>query len=102
MAIFSYSFRTASSNEDLEVAEITADAKCNIYICSIGYPEEITFRLAVSTASPSPEHFIIHDYPLRPNSTFVLNDILIKSGDKIWINTSYQSLSVRVEGQELV
>jgi hypothetical protein len=102
MAIFSYTYRTASSNEDLEAAEITADAKCNIYICSIGYPEEITFRLAISAEDPAPANFIIHDYPLRPNSTFVLNDILIKSGDKVWINTSYQSLSVRVEGQELV
>jgi hypothetical protein len=102
MAIFSYTYRTESNNEALEVAEITADAKCNIYVCSIGYSNEITFRLAVSATSPNPEHFIINDYPLKPNSTFVLNDILIKSGDKVWVNTSWQSLSIRVEGQELV
>lgn len=102
MAIESYTFRVTTEDELVEVASITADSKCNIYICNYGGVLDITIRLAISATSPGVADYIFYDFPIKSGGTFIITDVLIKSGDKVWINNSTPGLSVRVEGQGIV
>jgi hypothetical protein len=80
-------------------AALAADTQCNIYITNRSNSSG-NFRLGISNSSPSESESILYDFPLASKGTFILNDVLVKTGEGIYLY-SPSNFSIRVEGKEI-
>lgn len=80
---------------------MAADTQCNIYITNRSNSSG-NFRLGISSSgTPNESQSILYDFPLASRGTFILNDVLVKTGEGIYLY-SPRNFSIRVEGKEIV
>jgi hypothetical protein len=80
---------------------MAADTQCNIYITNRSNSKG-NFRLGISSSGiPGESKSILYDFPLASSGTFILNDVLVKIGEGIYLY-SPSDFSIRVEGKEIV
>lgn len=87
---------SASNTWELAGAVMAADTRCNVYITNRGSSSG-NVRVGISAASPTNAECIFYDFPIAGKGTFIITDVLVKSGDGVWIYSPL-SFSVRVEG----
>lgn len=101
MAYVTNTLNVSTSNTwELAGAVMAADTRCNVYITNRGSSSG-NVRVGISAASPTNAECIFYDFPIAGKGTFIITDVLVKSGDGVWIYSPL-SFSVRVEGIEEV
>ena len=77
---------------------MAADTQCNIYITNKSNSSG-NFRLGISSSgSPGESKSILYDFPLASSGTFILNDVLVNTGEGIYLY-SPSNFVIRVEGE---
>lgn len=79
---------------------MATDTQCNIYLTNRNTVAG-NFRLAISVSAPTGAQSILYDFPLASRGTFILNDVLVKTDEGIYLY-SPSNFSIRVEGKEIV
>ena len=97
MAYVSYVLEIAVPAVASEIGTMAADTTCNIYIVNRGTVSG-NVSLYIGAAAGAAD-CVLFTFPIKPSATFILTDVYIKSGDKVFID-SPADFTVRVEGKE--
>lgn len=76
---------------------MVADTTCNIYIVNRGNTSA-NFNVGISATTPALDDVIFYEFPLAGKGTFIITDVLVKTGDKVWVEAT-TNFTVRIEGK---
>lgn len=97
MAYVSYVLEITTPVVGSEIGTTAADTTCNIYIVNRGAISG-NVSLYIGAAAGAAD-CVLFTFPIKPSATFILTDVYIKTGDKIFIDAP-ADFTVRVEGKE--
>lgn len=97
MPIVSGNFVVVTPNSAVTAYTATTDINANIYVLNPNAAAG-NIRLAVTSANPpTAQHYMFWDFPIKASGTFVLENIPMISGERVWIY-SPTGFVVRVSG----
>lgn len=97
MPIVSGNFVVSVANTVTTAYIATSDINANIYVLNPNAASG-TIRLAITSANPpTAQHYMFWDFPIKASGTFVLENVPMLSGERVWISSPI-GFVVRVSG----
>ena len=97
MPIVSSTFLVSVANTVTTAYTATSDLLANIYILN-STASTGNIRLAITSSNPpTAQHYMFYDFPIKASGTFVLENVPVLSGERVWIY-SPANFVVRVSG----
>lgn len=85
MPIVSSTFVVSVANTVTTAYTATSDLTANIYVLNSTVTTG-NIRLAITSSNPpTAQHYLFYDFPIKASGTFVLENVPVLSGEKVWI-----------------
>ncbi len=85
MPIVSSTFVVSVANTVTTAYTATSDLTANIYVLNSTVATG-NIRLAITSSNPpTAQHYLFYDFPIKASGTFVLENVPVLSGERVWI-----------------